>query len=232
MPAGRPCKGEVDRLIALAQHSYLRQSLQIKDVALSKFLKRMPEGAMNDRDALRFLRHESSLSQKRAGLMDRYVPGIYRLSLLPWRELTPGPRDGKLIRQSAHKLKMAGRQPIGFGETLGRVPAPNFLAIANENEWAAVDDFFDKLISYRRDEDTTNTALLADRSSAVLRSFSQALSHVLFRDLSRELSFCVSRLLMSKNLVVSLGLVAHWRSLRRKKHVLCLDTTPPATLVP
>lgn len=209
MTAGRKEKSDIDELIALAQYHFLRLSLNMSESELSKWLKLLPEGSMNDRDALKFMQHRSTISFNRATAINRYAPGFASVTLWPWRELSPGIRVEKVLRSAGDRLALSKKllleNPASVSTTRNSIIHP----IADPELWLAAEDFFICLINYRRDERNGKF----HSSPTLLLALSKALNHPLLQSIKNELAYCTDRIMPAKDILAMFRLHSPWEKL-------------------
>lgn len=151
MPAGRRRKDTTDVLVSLVEHEFLCQALCLNAEELSKWLLHIPVGLMNGRDVQRFHNHRSMLSLKRAKELDEAVPGINRLTMLPWRVLAWGNYGTpKLWRVAENRLKESSRLPFNSEKVNTRRIDKRFRPVGCAKDWMGVHDFFQAMIEFRR----------------------------------------------------------------------------------
>jgi hypothetical protein len=187
MPAGRPTKGPMNRLASLGQYHFLCASLGVDDKRLAMWLRTLPEGGMSDRDVARFVRHDSTLQPLRCKAIDRFAPGLFYLSCLPWQELSRDKRDLKLVRNSVKK--MAPLRMLASRAACTTPTSFRYTHIADAEQWSAVDSFFRAVVAYRLGE----SHHLIDRNlrlaANIMTSLSACLSHPTMNQLRVEILY-------------------------------------------
>lgn len=212
MTAGRKAKSDIDELIALAQYHFLRLSLEMSKSELSKWLKLLPEGSMNDRDTRKFMQHRSTISFKRATTIDKYAPGLARVTLWPWRELSPGIRVEKVLRSAEDRFALGSSFLIERPALVGTDRNSAFNKIAEPELWEAAENFFRCLISYRRDERNGKF----HSSPTLLLNLSSALKHPLLLPIKNELAYCTDRIMPANDILAMFRLHSPWEKLHKE----------------
>jgi hypothetical protein len=210
MTAGRPPSGPIDKLISLAQFHFLRASLDVDEVGLALWLRKIPEGAMNESSLASFLRHESTIQIAHAQLLNGYVPGLMWVTSWPWRELTPAPRAAKLLRKAGSALAALPQRVIGSALPGGSAAVARFRSIANPEAWAATDAFFRALVAFRQSEQSEDGPKLYMK---LISAFPEALAHPTIDSVKNELAFFVRG--MPIHPLLELGLASTWGGFRK-----------------
>lgn len=195
MSPGRPVSAEVERLVSLAQYRYLSLSLRKDHEALSRWIRSISDG-MDGRDALRFLRHDSTIRVDHAYALDGHVPGLYRISLWPWRQLSRTFfMSSKQLRTADESLARSKCQHIDFEDPESARVNPDFRPIAVPPVWSSVDAFFGALLDYRAEQWLGNGNKIHRLSLQLMERLSNALFHPLLRVLRAEIVFLATPIL-------------------------------------
>lgn len=219
MTRGRPPKSDGDRLLSLAQYEYLRFSLAVDDPGLKRWLRDLPEGAMSDRDSIQFVRHGSAIQGQHASLIDRYAPGLARITKWPWRDLCLPKRDPRLIKRALkeleHTARLGDRKPC---LDVGLKPR-----ISND-QWEAGERFFQQLANYHSQKED-DSLLLAVTGRRTVEAFGSAISHPVFYAMRDEIAPRLKHALGS-NIVVVFHLLSSWRSVNRALRSMTSSAKP------
>jgi hypothetical protein len=229
MRRGRPTGAEVERLISLAQYWYLSLSLRKDHQALSRWIRSVSDG-MDNRSALHFLRHDSAIRNDHAFVLDRHVPGLYRISLWPWRQL------GRAFFMSPQQLQTAEeslarskRQRIDFEDRESIGVNPDFRPITGPLMCSKVDSFFGALLDYRAEQWSRDRNKIQRLSLELVQRLNAALFHPLFNVLKAEITFLALPILFASSCRKSPPELS-WRYFEMQQtHDISFDTMPGAS---
>lgn len=229
MSPGRPVSAEVERLVSLAQYRYLSLSLGKDHEALSRWIRSVSDG-MDGRDALHFLRHDRPMRVDHAFALDRQVPGLYRVSLWPWRQLGGAFfMSPKQLRTAEDSLARSKRQRIDFDDRERTKGNPDFRPIADVAMWSLVDAFFGALLDYRAEQWSKDENKIHRLSLELMERLSNALFHPLFEMLKSEVTFLVLPIVFVSSCDKSApGLAWHYCQ-TKQIHQISFDTLPGAS---
>ena len=189
MPRGRPLKGDGDHLLSRAQNEFLRYALSTDAHGLKKWLRELSDGAMSDRDSLRFIRHDSAIQGQHALRIDSYAPGLFHVTAWPWRDLSLPRRDRRLIRGA---LKSFGNSRDS--EAVLPTKADVLPRLIDPTAWKAGDHFFNMVGAYllAEEEDFPRRAIAA---SHIINSLQRAISHPVLGVMSDEIIPLIRRII-------------------------------------
>lgn len=195
MSAGRPPIGDVDRLVSLGQYWYLRLSMHYDEGELAQWLNVNSE--IRNVEVRRFLRHNGAFGHKRMLQLDALVPGIYRITLWPWRQLAGAWREKKLLRDAENSLSIAKDQRTDFYSERERCANPAFVALGHPALWILAEDFFGALLEYRYEQwgGEQNARRVVRLTCSMLDRFDMAILHPLIGQLKAEIADQIFRIL-------------------------------------
>jgi hypothetical protein len=165
------------------------------DGQLARWLNRYSE--IRSGEVRRFLDHDGALGHKRVLQLDAFAPGIYRIALWPWRQLTGAWREKKLLRDAENSLIASKHQRTDFDNERERFANPAFVALGHPSLWILAEDFFEALLEYRYEQwgGEQNARRIVRLTRGMLDRFDMAILHPLIGQLKAEIASQIFRIL-------------------------------------